>query len=472
MARRIDIDPVTRIEGHARVLVDLDDQDKVSFAGLVVNELRGFERILVGMQADRMPLVTARICGVCPSAHHLVAVKAIENGCQIVIPEAARLQRQLLYMGHFIHSHAASLFALTGPELFFGLGADPAKMNISGLVAAQPDFARKALRLRSLGQKINEAVGGRGIHPVTAVIGGMASDLSEEQRGELARLADEALALVLELTSAVRDLLFQRMEESELLGKGMTQTTAYLGTAADGQIDFYDGELRLVAPDGRLLRSFSCGDYDTLLIERATSWSYMKPVFVAWQGKEGVFRVGPLARLNVVDGLDTERAQAELESFRQRFGHPCHLTYAQLYARLIELIHACEKAVRLAAEPELTGPARQAVRLSSGRCVGHIEAPRGTLFHDYVIDERGIVRKANLLVATQQNFAAINRSIQQAVEGTWQGEVDAKVLNAIEFAIRTYDPCLSCATHAVGQMPMVVELSRSGQPVGRCSREV
>ncbi len=470
MGKTIAIDPVTRIEGHARVRLDMGDDGSVAEARLIVNELRGFERILVGMEADRMPLVTARICGVCPSAHHLASVKALEAALGVAPPPAAVLLRELLYMGHYIHSHALSLFVLAGPDLVFGIDGDPGTRNIVGVVKAAPEVAKKALALRSLGQKINELVGGRGIHPVTAVVGGTTFDPAPDRLRALRKMADESLSLAQELAKVVKDLLAKRIAANPAILKTLEQPTFYMGTVKDGKTDFYDGRIRLVDGSGAIAAEFAAADYEKHVFEKALDWSYMKPVYACSGGQDQVYRVGALARVNCADGMATPLAQAELDEFRKAYGRPCHLAVPHIHARLVELLYACERARAIAADPAITGDRRVPVTFRAGRGIGHVEAPRGTLYHDYEVDEKGIVRGANLIVATQQNYAAINASIRQAAEAFVAGKGDAGLLNAVEFAIRCYDPCLSCATHALGRMPLEIEVRRDGKTLRRVGR--
>ncbi len=469
MGTTIAIDPVTRIEGHARVRLDMADDGSVAEARLIVNELRGFERILVGMEADRMPLVTARICGVCPSAHHLASVKALEAALGIAPPPAAVLLRELLFMGHYIHSHALSLFVLAGPDLVFGLDGDPAARNIVGAVQAAPEVAKKALALRSLGQRINELVGGRGVHPVTAVIGGTTFDPAPDRLTALRKMADESLALAQELGTVVKGLLAKRIAAHPDLLKRLEQPIYSMATVKDGKADFYDGRIRIADASGAVKAEFAAAEYETHLREKAFDWSYMKPVYARSGGQDQVYRVGALARLNCADGMATPLAQAELDEFRKAYGKPCHLAVPQIQARVVELVAACERARAIAADPAIKGERRVPVRFRAGRGIGHVEAPRGTLFHDYEVDDKGIVRGANLIVATQQNYAAINASIKQAAETFVAGKGDG-LLNAVEFAIRCYDPCLSCATHAAGRMPLEIEVTRGGKTVRRLGR--
>ena len=474
MTQTITIDPVTRIEGHAKVVIELTDANEVAFAGMIINELRGFERILVGMEAQEMPLITARICGVCPSAHHLAAVKALENAWDVDPPPAAKLQRELLYMGHFIHSHAVHLFALAGPDLVFGLDAAAKKRGIAALAEAEPEMAQKALRLRTVGQKINELLGGRGVHPVTAVAGGMAAPMKEAARDRALALAKEAVSLERELSKIVEGLLDKLFEAVPMLASdALFLPSASMGTVKDGKVNFYDGLLRIIDDGGRILKEFSATDYDRYLVERPVDWSYTKPVFLttaSGAGDGALYRVSNLARLNAADGMETPGAAADFEQFREAYGRPCHLTGLHLRTRLIELRYACEKALELARDPNLLGENRVPVRVSAGRGIGHVEAPRGTLIHDYTIDEGGVVRSANLLVATQQNYAAINRTIEQTIAAL--GVDDATLLDAVELAIRLYDPCLSCATHAAGRMPLEITVRRNGKPIKRLERKI
>lgn len=470
MKRTITIDPVTRIEGHARVFLNLGESGNLESAGLVVNELRGFERLLVGMEADRMPSVTARICGVCPSAHHLASCKALDNAAGVEPPPAAKLLRELLYMGHFIHSHALSLFVLQGPDLVLGLDAAPAVRNVVGLVAAQPEIAKKALRLRSIGQKINELVGGRGTHPVTAVAGGITFVWDGEKKTLLTEWITEALALVQELAPVARELLLKQLEIHQNLLTDWTHETHYLGTVMDGRINFYDGLLRAMDPRGNVVKEFPAADYEHYLTEKVVDYSYMKEVMLLLEGREYPYRVNTLGRINCADEMGTPLADRELALFRKAFGRPCHATVMHIYARLIELIYACERAEEIVHMPQIAGETRVPVKFTAGRGIGHVEAPRGTLVHDYEIDDQGIIRSANLIVATQHNYHCINRSIMQAAQSHVIGKDDDGLLNAVEFAIRCYDPCLSCATHAVGRMPLEVVLRQGDSTVRQIRR--
>ncbi len=471
MSKTIKIDPVTRIEGHARILLDCDSNGKVEDAFFCVNELRGFERILVGMQAHTLPQVTARICGVCPTAHHLVAAKALDNAAGVTIPEAAKLLREYMYMGHVIHSHALSLFVLAGPDLIFGLQGDPAKQNIVGMVEAEPELTKKGLRLRSLGQKINETIGGRGIHPVTAVAGGISFNLSDGQFQRLRELTAEAVALAIELSSPLKTLLLRLFDKNPWLLSGLNVPSWYVGTIeAEGVLNLYDGRIRVMDETGGVRTEFAADQYIDFMAERAVSNSYAKEVYIDLDGSEHMYRVGTLARLNVVEGFTTPLAQVEFEEFRTKFGRPCHNAVVQMYAKLIELVYACERAEQLINNPALRGENRVPVQFKGGRGVAHIEAPRGTLIHDYEIDEKGIVRAANMIIATQQNTAVINKSLKEGANALLEGTGDEKMLNALEFVVRCYDPCLACSTHAIGSMALAVEVRQQGRVVRQLRR--
>ena len=473
MTKTLTIDPVTRIEGHARVLLNLNDDGTLDSAGLVVNELRGFERILVGMEAERMPLVTARICGVCPSAHHLAAAKALDDAAQVTPPPAAKLLRELLYMGHFIHSHSLSLFALQGPDLILGLDADPAIRNIVGVVKAVPEIARKALRLRTLGQKINEMIGGRGIHPVTSIVGGITFVLDSANKEVLKKWIDESLVLVQELAGVAKDLLYKLLDKHPVWLNTISDPTWYLSTIKDknGQMNFYDGHLRVMDSDGAIRDEFDIRDYKDYLVESTLDWSYMKPVHFKHKNELFLYRVNTLGRINCTDSIETPLADQELQQFRKSFGRPCHITVMHVYARVIELIYACEKAKMLIEDPAINGETRVPAIFRGHTGIGHVEAPRGTLIHEYEIDDKGIVRRANLIVATQQNYDGINRSIAQAAEHYLAISHEEAMMNSIEFAIRCYDPCLSCSTHAVGQMPLDVIIKQGDKVLRRIRRE-
>jgi F420-non-reducing hydrogenase large subunit len=470
MNKTIRIDPVTRIEGHAKVFINLHDDGSLDNAGLVVNELRGFEKILIGMEADRMPHITARICGVCPTAHHIAASNALDYAAGVTAPPAAMLLRELMYMGHIIHSHSLSIFVLQGPDLVMGLDADPAVRNVVGIVQANPELAKIALRLRTIGQKINEMVGGRGTHPVTSVAGGITFVLDQEKKKIMQEWIDEARALLPTVVPAVKGLLLKALELHPTMLTEWIAPSWGLGTVLNDRVSLIEGKLRAIDETGATMLEFGVEEYDKYLVESVVDWSYMKKVHFSLDGLHE-YRVGPMARMNAMRRFGTELADAEYAEFAKLGGSPCHLTVFQTYAKLVETIWAIERSDEILNDPAVWGDTRVPVTFKGGRGVGHVEAPRGTLIHDYEIDEKGIIRAANLIVATQQNYAIINRSVEQAAQSHVIGKSDdTALLNAVEFSIRCYDPCLSCATHAVGRMPLEIAITRGGETVKTINR--
>jgi F420-non-reducing hydrogenase large subunit len=470
MRKTLKIDPVTRIEGHAKVFLNLADDGSLESAGLVVNELRGFEKILIGMEADRMPHVTARICGVCPTAHHLAASHALDHACGVTPPPAAELLRELMFMGHIIHSHALSIFVLQGPDLVLGLDSNPEFRNVVGMVRARPELAKLALGIRTIGQKINEMVGGRGTHPVTSVAGGITFQLDQERQGILYGWVEEAREILKQITPVVKELLLKTLELHPAMATEWVAPSWGLGTVRDGRVSLTSGKLVAIDEQGNVRKEFTPEEYDRYLVESVVEWSYMKKVAFKFEGAHD-YRVGPMARINVGRRYGTELADAEVAEFVKLGGAPCHATVLQTWAKLIEITWAIERAGIILRDPAIHGETRVPVKFRGGRGVGHVEAPRGTLFHDFEIDESGIVRAANLVVATQQNYTIINRSIEQAARSHVLGRSDdAALLNAVEFSIRCYDPCLSCATHALGRMPLELVIKRDGEPVRTIGR--
>lgn len=467
MTRTIEIDPVTRIEGHAKVHIEVSDDGRVEAATMHVLEYRGFEKIVEGMQVELMPTLTSRICGTCPHAHHLVSSKALDLVFSVEPPRAAVLLRELLNCGSFMHSHGVHFFALAGPDLLLGLDAPPAKRNIMGLLEAAPELATKALRLRSIGQKIAEIIGGRGTHPITCVAGGLSSPITTEQRDTLRRLTAEAL----DLTQVALDAGKQALNKNEALLGLLPLPVFNMGTVKADVLDLYDGAIRVQRTDGSVALEFEASDYAKHIFEEALPFTYSKKVtFRDPAGQNASYRVGPLARINACDAIDTPRANAELQAFREKWGHPCNLTVLNHMARLIELMYVAEKAVAIADDDEIaSSEVRTQPSAKPKSAIAHVEAPRGVLIHDYTVDGNGIVQKANLIVATQHNISSINASVKDAAAAFW-GKPDDELLNGIEFAIRCYDPCLSCSTHQIGRMPLDVTVTRCGRVERRLGR--
>lgn len=472
MKRSIVIDPLTRIEGHARVEVDIDDQGKVTHTLFKVMDFRGWETFLRGTQVEMMPTVTARICGTCSVSHHLASAKAVDQVFGTEPPRTALLLRYALNLAGYIHSHGVHLFALAGPDILLGLDADPAKRNIMGLIETAPELAKKALRLRAISTQIGETLGGRGIHPVSCIPGGVAQPLAKEKKDRMERLSREALGLATELVAVFKKTLTS--------GTGATPSlpleTHYLGLVnkaagnGPGALDHYQGELRLRSPDGSTY-DFPEERWTDHLYEEAVPTSYAKHVFCQLPDAQPVtYRVGPLARLNCCDFIDTPLAQAELETFRELGGFPCHETVSYHFARGIELLYAAEKLIELFGDEETySDQVRNQPQHGPRDATGVLEAPRGVLIHDYKVDENGLLTDVNLMVATQQNIPSINAVVGMSAE-RFLDQPDALLLNGIEFGVRCYDPCLSCATHRIGEMKLDVLVRHEGEVVRRVRR--
>lgn len=374
--------------------------------------------------------------------------------------------RQALNFGSILHSHGVHFFALAAPDLLLGLDSDPAERNIVGLLKHAPQVAKDALRLRSIGAKVTELIGGRGTHPVAVVGGGMAAPLDADRHCALVALAEEALPLGLQLVEVAREAL---VENREVI-LSLPLPTAYMGTVKNNELDLYDGDLRLRTFDGGDV-DFSEDDWSSYLAEEALESSYAKIVTCKnGNGERVPFRVGALARLNCADRIDTPLANAELQRFREAFGFPCHQTVMYHYARLIEIVYSIEKLAEIVKDDEIRSDNVLAKPQGSPRnATAHIEAPRGGLFHDYEVDSNGIVTKANLIVATQQNISSINETIGLSASN-YLDKPDELLLNGIEFGIRCYDPCLSCATHRLGDMKMEVVVRQEGKVVRKVRR--
>jgi len=464
MARTIKVDPLTRIEGHARVEVDIDDNNQVTSSVFKVMDFRGWETFTRGSQIEMMPLIMPRICGTCSVSHHLAAVKTVDNIFGVTPPPAAVLLRQAMNLAGYIHSHGIHIFALAGPDLLLGLNAEPAKRNIVGLIDTYPELAKKALQLRAISTYITEVIGGRSIHPVSAVAGGVASPLNETKRDSLLKKAQEGVTLASDLLQEFKQVLSQK----DKLVKSLELKTHYLGLINDDALDFYQGNLRLMAPDKSYFE-FSPEQWEQHFFETTDPHSYAKFVYCRTEnGAEVTYRVGPLARLNCCGHIDTPLANTELQSFREMGGFPCHQTVLYHYARLIELLYATEKLVELFNDDEICSKevrTQPTANFQNGqRGIGIIEAPRGTLIHNYQVDADGLVTEVNLIVATQQNIKSINDTIGLSVQ-EYLDQSDNLLLNGIEFGVRCYDPCLSCATHRVGEMKLDVVIRHQGEIV-------
>ena len=466
MARTIVIDPVTRIEGHAKITLHLDDDGHLVDSRFHVVEYRGFETFCEGRPFTEMAGITARICGICPVSHLLAAAKTGDKLLAVAIPPAAMKLRRLLNLAQITQSHALSFFHLSSPDFLLGWESDPARRNIFGLMAADPELARAGIRLRQFGQQILELLGGRKIHLAWAVPGGVRSPLSLEARDWiLARLPEAQATIRLALELHKRQLDGPLQQEQRLFG---SFPSLFMGLVTPaGLWEHLEGQLRFRASDGRIVADgLREDDYASFLAEAVEPWSYLKfPYYRPLGYPDGLYRVGPLARLNVCDRIGSPWADRELTEFRQRSGQVAISSFAYHHARLVEIVACLEAIATLVEDPQLmSGRVRSHASLNRNEAVGVSEAPRGTLFHHYRVDDDGLLTKVNLIIATGQNNLAMNRTVHQIARAYIPDPVPAGVeipealLNRLEAGIRCFDPCLSCSTHAAGQMPLAISL--------------
>ncbi len=459
--RRIFISPVTRIEGHANITIEMDDNGNVSDALFHVNEFRGFEKFCEGRMYTEMPTITPRICGICPTSHTLASVKACEMIQGIQPTYTANLLRRLMHIGQNLSSHALSFFHLSSPDFLLGYDSDPAKRNILGIAEKYPDIALRGIRLRKFGQELSERITGKKIHIMGIVPGGMAYPLTEDNRKALLAWIPEAIETVQAGIGIIKKF---HDENAEMVASFATSPTLYLGTVGpNGEHELYDGKLRFMDADGTILQDqLLPQQYLEFIAERSVNWSYLKyPYYKPFGFDKGFYRVGPLARLNVASRMRTPLAQREFELFKQmNDGKPVHGTFYFHYTRLIEALSDVEDAERILNDPQVTSTHIQHHgRWNYEEGIGSSEAPRGTLFHHYKTDETGKLKMVNLLIATGQNNPSMNRSVLEVAKQYVKGDdIKEGMLNRVESTIRCYDPCLSCSTHAIGQMPMVIEV--------------
>ena len=464
--KQIVLQPVTRIEGHAKVTIQLDDRGNVADARVNVMELRGFERFCIGRPVEELPRIVCRICGVCPWAHHLASSKACDGVFGVDPPPVAKKLRELAYMGHYIHSHVLHFFILSGPDFVMGPDADYSVRNVVGIAQKAPDIARRVLRTRFLGQMMTQTLGGKAIHPDVSVPGGWSKPVTKGEVDQLKGMAEECLDFATFATDFAKKEIFPKY--LDMVKSFAPLTTGFLGTVQDGALNLYDGQLRMMMADGSF-EDFPAERYLDYIAEHVEPWTYLKFPYYKKDGgfsmeldrPAGVYRTNALARINVCDRIPTPLAQKELEEFRNNFGRPAQLTLLYHWARLIETVYAAERALELLADSEITDPnTRKAVTPRAARGVGSVEAPRGTLIHDYTTDEKGLVTAVNLIVGTTHNNAAINMSVKRAAQDLIKdGKYDQGLLNQVEMAIRAYDPCLSCATHELdGRIPVKISI--------------
>jgi NAD-reducing hydrogenase large subunit len=460
VAQKITIEPVTRIEGHAKITINLKEDGKVDHAYLHINEFRGFEKFCEGRMVFEMPTITPRICGICPVSHHLASAKAADEVYGSPPPRPASLLRELVHMGQVIQSHGMHFFELAGPDLLLGFDADPAIRNVVGLIQANAGLTLKAVNLRKYGQCIIETVAGRRIHPNFAIPGGVNKALKKEERDQMLADMDENLKTVQLGLSIMKDWASKNMEDVNKFG---VFKTGYFGLVTPNNgLELYDGNIRLIDRDGDELEKFDGRNYLDYIAEHVESWSYLKfPYYKKLGWPNGVYRVGPLGRVNVAGCIETPLANEEYKIYRQiNNGKPVENTLYYHYARLIETLYAVERARVLLEDPDILSKDILNTRKDyKGVGVGVIEAPRGTLFHHYWANEGGQLERVNLIVATGHNNWAMCEAVDSVAKTYITGPVITEgLLNRVEAAVRAHDPCLSCSTHAVGQMPIVVEI--------------
>ncbi|NLF75460.1 MAG: Ni/Fe hydrogenase subunit alpha [Chloroflexi bacterium] len=466
---RISIDPITRLEGHGKIEIFLDQQGNVENCYFQVPELRGFEVFCLGRPAEEMPRLTSRICGVCPEAHHMAAAKALDALYKVEPPLAGKKLRELFYMAFFTTDHTTHFYALGGPDFVVGPGAPPAERNILGVIAKVGlEIGGQVIATRKRNHEVIEMIGGRTIHPVSALPGGMSQAITEEQRQRIIEIARQNVEFGQFTIQLFHDVVLANTDYVNLItSPGYTQRTYYMGLVDENNhVNFYDGKVRVVDPEGREFCKYAPDEYMQHIAEHVEPWSYLKFPYlknVGWKGfvdgkDSGVYCATPLSRLNAADGMATPLAQAEYERMYQTLGgKPVHHTLATHWARVIELQYAAERMLQLAEDPDVANPVVRTIPTATPtEGIGIVEAPRGTLTHHYKTDPNGVLTEVNMIVGTTNNNAPIYISIRKAAEALIQnGNVNDGILNMIEMAFRSYDPCLSCATHSLpGQMPL------------------
>ena len=479
---RITIDPITRLEGHGKIEIFLNDEGNVANTYFQIPELRGFERFCVGRPVEDMPILTNRICGVCPEAHHMAAAKAADAVYQVDPPRTAKMLRELLYSAFYVTDHTTHFYALAGPDFVMGPDAPVAERNILGVIhKVGLEIGGKVIQARKYGHKVIETLGGRKVHPCTSIPGGQTRGINEAERGEIEDMGLWAIEFAEFSLQLFNDLVLGNQEYLDLiLGDIYTHRTHYIGLVDDdNKVNFYDGKVSVVDPNGKRLGKYAPNEYQDWITERVEPWTYLKFPYlkpVGWQGftdgeNSGVYCATPLSRLNAADGMATPRAQEHYERFFETLGgKPVHQRLATHWARLIELLYAAERWVELATDPEISSDDFHRVPTQvPSEGVGIVEAPRGTLTHHYKTDERGVLTEVNLIVGTTNNYAPISMSIKKAAESliTSGTVVTEGLLNMVEMAFRAYDPCFGCATHSLpGQMPLEVSIKDAdGNPI-------
>lgn len=486
-SRRITIDPITRLEGHGKIEVFLDEQGNVERAFFQVPELRGFENFVEGRPAEDMPQITSRICGVCPTAHHMASTKALDSLYQVTPPPAARKIRELFYSTFMTEDHALHFYFLGGPDFIVGPKAPAAERNVLGVIAKVGiEVGQKVIAMRRELRELMALVGGKAAHPVLGLPGGVAKRLTPENQKQFQQVAAEAVDFARFTLETFETVVLKNSDYVQLICSDIfTHRTYYLGMVDENnRVNFYDGAIRVVSPEGKEWAKFAPEKYLDFVAEHVEPWSYVKFAYLkplGWKGflegaDSGIYCVAPLARLNVAEGMATPLAQEAYQKFFSILGgKPVHHTLANHWARVIELLYAAERMQELAADPEIVDSNVRTLPTTLPReGIGVVEAPRGTLIHHYQTDEKGIIQKANLIVATQNNAARIAMSVERAAKGLiTSGNVSDGVLNMVEMAFRAYDPCHGCATHSLpGSMPLLLRVhGHSGNLVATLRRD-
>ena len=470
MSKTITIDPLTRIEGHGKISIHLNKNGVVENALFHVTQFRGFEKLCEGRSFREMPSLMARICGICPVAHLIAGAKACDRILAVQIPETAVTLRRIINLGQIIQSHALSFFYLSAPDFVLGMDSNPAERNIFGVLKENPQMARDGIRLRQFGQTIIEMLAGERVHPSWIIAGGVSQPLSEEKRDKLLASIPEMQKIIQRNLDWFKGTLIETGKSSLRVSKFRDEIrtfanvqSLFLGLVNDsGELDFYDGKIRVVDSSGKIIADkLEPTNYSEFIAEKVENWSYLKFPYYKPKGyPDGMYRVGPLARLNIIDRCGTPQADLELTEFRGLSRGSVLSSFYYHYARLIEILFAIEKIDQLLSEPGVLDTHVKAIAGPNNRSgVGVAEAPRGTLFHHYKINPEGIMEWANLIIATGNNNLAMNKGILQVAKHFVKGEnIEEGMLNRVEAVIRAFDPCLSCSTHAVGKMPLHIEL--------------
>jgi NAD-reducing hydrogenase large subunit len=467
----ITIDPVTRIEGHAKITLHLDDAGRVADARLHVTQVRGFERFTRGRPFYEMPGITARICGICPVSHLLASAKACDAIMAVRIPRSAALLRELVHCAQFVQSHALSFFYLSSPDLLLGLDSDPVHRNVQGVIEKHPDIARDGIELRKFGQQVIELLADKRVHPAWITAGGVNAPLAADTRTRILAELPQARDIADRTLQFFKTVAGRFDEEIAFFGSQPTMCAGLVGP--DGSMQLYEGGLRFRAADGEIVQDHvDAADYESVIEEASVHDTYLRAPYYKPLGRPlGLYRVGPLARLNAADRYGTPRADAEFQEFHERFGVVAHSSFLYHYARLIEVVYALERMEQLLQHPYILDThVRAHASVNALEGIGMIEAPRGVLIHHYKVNEEGAILWANLIVATGHNSMALNRGIRQAAEHFVDGgRLQEGMLNRVSAVVRAYDPCLSCSTHASGQIAMQVQLL---DPAGRLLDEL